>query len=841
MSSLTNSNISELKNILLKRNPILFTGAGFSKYAKNKYEDDIADGWRLKDILLTQELSYEEKSPEYQELITSSLSDLCKYYRLHRGESRLRDFLVDQFSGCIPNNFHKTFSKYPWKKIYTTNIDDILESIFEPKYLLVQNLTRPNLMHSTGKIEYIKLHGCVRNPSNGFVFSSEDYIDSMLKSRDYRFNQFGSDIQFGDFIFVGTDYSEVNLDYYLKLYETSYESSAKGKVFFINPKPSLIFKSKIESINGYIIEWTTSEFADFIESEILSQKKTSKPIDHVDGYFYLNGSTGSFGKAQNYRSSLYLGYQPKWQDIYFDWDFIHHKITQNFEDYTNYIKKYDVKTSVVSIVGKTMSGKSVYLKRLAFMLQKDGFETYELNGRRFDYFSFVNLVRHSSHNKFCLVIDNASYYYGAIASLIKSVPTSKQLIVLTSSRPFFHSRKKYILITEDHHDIYIDNSIDEIFAVEVEKKLDQKGLIGTLKSKSKRERISYLKSRNDLSNVLYEITFGKQFIKRHKDNLLNRYDKMHDGKDVLHYLAILQAVDLSYFPLELLGQLYPKSKKEILQEIDDFIKYNDYNGIELRSPILANAILPKIRSIGKINAIKEILVMISPQVTEEISSYWNEMQASLMKEKLLRKRLFLKSSETKRLLFEIQGYYNDNYNYWLQVGIAEQMDNEFEKALNHFKQAEAISSKSYMVKNAIARNFLKQANYQADASTASVYFSEGEKLMLKLINDREEFQVKAFSTHCYIYEKINFLKKFSISPSTQDLKKLFSLLKVITEKAPDDPMSKHIGNKFYTYLQSIGKSNLINVSFNDLSSIKAMFEKYDLDIESLFEDFEIDE
>lgn len=60
------------------------------------------------------------------------------------------------------------------------------------------------------------------------------------------------------------------------------------------------------------------------------------------------------------------------------------------------------------------------------------------------------------------------------------------------------------------------------------------------------------------------------------------------------------------------------------------------------------------------------------------------------------------NAEIKNLLFDIKNYYNDDFNYWLQVGLVEQSENNFEKALNRFNQADAISNDSYVVQNAIA-------------------------------------------------------------------------------------------------------------------------------------------
>jgi len=134
-----------------------------------------------------------------------------------------------------------------------------------------------------------------------------------------------------------------------------------------------------------------------------------------------------------------------------------------------------------------------------------------------------------------------------------------------------------------------------------------------------------------------------------------------------------------------------------------------------------------------------------------------------MKGKALRGKLKISNLAVKNMLTEIKNYYNDDYNYWIQVGISEQSDGEYDRALNHFRQAESISPNSYLVQNAIARNYLRQANSMKKYEEAKEYFEEGERGMLSLIRNRDEFQVKAFSTHCYLFEKIKFVKRRKIS------------------------------------------------------------------------------
>ena len=237
-----NDSLIKLERVLLKGAPILFTGAGYSKFAKKENSEELPDGKRLKELLIKKLLLIDEKEEDFAELMNSSLSDLCSYCETEVGQNNLRDYLTSLFSGCVPKPFHKTIANFSWKKVYTTNIDDLFENARDTP-VAVQNLDREVSFTRAKSLEYIKLHGCVKNRSGEIVFSRQDYIDSMMNSKDYRFNSFAQDMQREDFIFLGFEMDEINLDYYLELYKAVQGHSSNGKMFFIKPNTGLVFKN----------------------------------------------------------------------------------------------------------------------------------------------------------------------------------------------------------------------------------------------------------------------------------------------------------------------------------------------------------------------------------------------------------------------------------------------------------------------------------------------------------------------------------------------------------------------------------------------------------------------
>lgn len=838
-----NNSLERLKNVLLNENPILFIGAGFSIGAKTKNKVNIPKGNELKEIIIKDFLKYDESHSDYSELINYSLPQVCQYCNNLQDEKYLQDFLTIFFSQVSPSPMHLSLTKYFWKKIYTTNIDDLVENIYSQneKDLIVQHYKRKFTYKKDSATEYFKLHGSVNNPTEGFTFTTDDYVDTMIQSRDYRFSTLSSDMHSENFIFLGTNFEEINLEYYFKLYENTGYASSRGKIFVINPKPSLLLRSRIEKLQGILIEWTTEEFFEFIDTIIDIKKSVSNYNLEKDvfnlGFRNIKTIRDSFLDINNYDSRLYSGYQPQWEDIFADWDFVDNRIQNVFKKF--YKNSRDSRTAVLTLYGKSYIGKSTFLKRLGNEVRNYGYETYYFVGRNFNFHPFLQLIKKSEATDFAIIVDNASYYYGPLKSLMKLIPAGKRLLIITASRPFFHFKWRYNFVDEFFTELMIEPNIDKEYASAIVDKLDEKGYLGQLKNLNSKElRIDNVMKNNDVMSFLFSLTYGEGFVKRLNKDLKPFLEIDDSTKDLLVTLAIFNKIELPHFPIELISHFTDNKSKEYSKKIDGFTKITNNDNLQLRSGFFTSNILKSV-SIGKlIEYVREVLIVISAQVDDQSHTYWNEIHASLIKEKTLRKTLGISSQQIKQLLYSLRNYYSENFNFWIQLGIAEQRQKDFDKALNHFKQAEALRPNSYMVQNAIGRNFLKQANSIETFSLAKKYFEEGEQILLNLIENREELQARAFSTHTYLYEKMLYVQKFNIKLSNDEITIMGDYLKRITDKDPNDIMAKHISNIFIKFLRKINKTNLIKVDMYDLSKLKALFIDYNINLDELIDDIE---
>ncbi|MDE7300327.1 MAG: SIR2 family protein, partial [Lachnospiraceae bacterium] len=210
----------QLKDILVTTPPILFLGAGFSVGASNDF-GGIPLGDSLKEEIIKEFLTERVNASEREEISQYSLQEVCEY--IDDGIEKyaeLRQFLVERFKNVVPAEFHYKLASYPWRKIYTVNIDDLVENIYKKKgkKLLVQNQNKEKQEDSDTDTQYIKLHGCVNGNAENMVFSSKEYKRLINGTMNFKLNNLVFDIQRENFIFIGASMDEPDIDHYITQY-----------------------------------------------------------------------------------------------------------------------------------------------------------------------------------------------------------------------------------------------------------------------------------------------------------------------------------------------------------------------------------------------------------------------------------------------------------------------------------------------------------------------------------------------------------------------------------------------------------------------------------------------
>ena len=815
----------ELKRILLESTPILFLGAGFSIGSKNEVgELPKGDGLR-KDILDTFIGDSFDKDDK-KEIDGYNLQELCQFiYDSMKKKDELQGYIVSRFRHAEPERFHLLLNDYPWKTIYTVNVDDLVETIYAINdiNLTVQN-KREEKRRLPNSTELFKLHGCVNELNEGLVFSRSEYTN-LISKRNFKLDSLTTDMVKQNIIFVGASLDESDIDFYISKYEDAGYQLRKGKLLFIDPNPTLKLKTRIEAMGGILIKWTTEQFLKFVSSlkynptELEASKKS---LNYAGFYLYSDILTMNTDKV--YESKLYEGYACKWRDVIDEWVFETVNIVK-LESLCNSISIKRGNSYCISIYGNRFTGKDCALKHLGAFLYKCGYVVIEFKGRFFDMLALKRYIENCQQEKIALLVEDAPFLYKKIETMLQMNWGEKAVLILTTSRTYYHFKKRYYLEGNPCYEIELTDKIDIDNAKIIYTKLKQKGYTGGLPI-TKAEAIAEICKKDSFINLFSDLTYGKGFKNRLNDATSTI---VNGGSNIFNLyldLVIFDRADLPYYPSELFVQQYDidlsvlanrdyRGLNSEQKNIVDFLRI-DENGLVLKNRLFVDMLWEKISRKQILDELFMLLVNISSYVSENINTYWRIIFESLLKEDALSQKFKIKEDHILELYYKLKDYYSRISYYWLQLGIAEQKQKKYSKSLNHLLMAQRIKPKAYQIQHAIARNYLKHANEEKNIDIALELFSVGEKRMLELINSNENYKAKAknFSIHCFVHEKIKFYRKHRELIEESECKKMKMYIDRIIDE--HNPLLYELIKEYMLLLDQNNLLNSIIFKPNDL-------------------------
>ena len=791
--------MDEARRILEAEPPMLFLGAGFSVGASNEHgEIPLGDG--LKREIIGQFIEGRAEEEEKKEVEQYELQDVCQYVDDSlKNYTQLRDFLVERLQNGKPADFHYKVSRYPWKKIYTVNIDDLVENVYRKNKvkLLVQNQPSQKKKETDQDLEYIKLHGCVNGPREELVFSRKEYSNLISGRMNFKLNDLVHDIQYENFLFIGASLDEADIDSYVTKYEQA-GYFRKGKMIFVDPKPTIRFRNRVKAFSGILLEWTTEQFMAFLETvryDPDEQEKCVKRLNYSGIHLYQD-IIGSMEQKDVYESRLYEGYNCEWRDVLENWLFE----SPYFEELKGRIGRIDYaegNTYCIALYGKRLVGKGCLLKQIGAWLYGNGCTVLEFKGKSLDRRRLFEFMQLDKGNHYALLIEDASFNYKVIEKMYRENNTGKKLLVITTSRNYYHLKKRYYLEGNPYEDYEVKDKLNYKYAQIIYRKLTEKGYLGSL-SRQEPQGCAEITKYKILSNLFVQITYGKYFEKRVQDSLNDLLeDYSEQSLRLFKELTLFDQIDLPYYPSEMLTARYSidfncfheagTGKMSPSEEvIVDFVRV-DAEGVTLKNQVMLDQVWKHTTLEEKREMVLEVLKYIAPYFSENDNNYWRMIFESFLKEDILENKLHFKLEDILSLFYQLKEEYGEISYYWLQMGIVEQRRKDYAKALNHLQMAKGIRPKSYQIQHAIARNYLKQANYTEELAEAEALFKIGEKKMFELINSHEYYKNKAksFSIHCYVLEEIRYLKKHGRKISNDDIRKMKRLIDSILDIRDD--------------------------------------------------------
>lgn len=257
-----------LKKALKEESVILFLGSGFSMEAFNLLEENFPSG----EILGARLWEFLEYEGLYD---GTPLAQMYHAFLLHHAEmEKKQHFLRCHLTSSQIPELYDAVTKPSWYRIYSTNVDDVVEKIYKRNDKAIAEYRYPKDRFSEDKMkeaqtQIIYLHGKLPCDPEEVVFSPQQYARAQYVHEPL-YEQFVHDYANRTTVFIGTRLNEPLFERYIIARERRFEvKKERPKSFLITPLISPVKADNLRNeYNVHHIKGTTSDFLNWLnESE----------------------------------------------------------------------------------------------------------------------------------------------------------------------------------------------------------------------------------------------------------------------------------------------------------------------------------------------------------------------------------------------------------------------------------------------------------------------------------------------------------------------------------------------------------------------------------------------
>lgn len=747
-------------DLLFEENCILFTGAGASVSATN------IKGENIKPAKALVKLLYNECGLESDNNLTYAVDEYLEKF----GEQKLITLLKEQYTVQSIQNEHEILGAINWKRIYTTNYDNVLETAYNKCSKILTPVTLSDKPSHFKDKRYIAIHlngfinGLTPDTINQqFKLSEISYLVDDFKDNDWG-NLFRQDLKTSDAIFfVG-----FSLNYDLDLKRIIYSTpEIQEKCFFIlsenESETTLRNTKKFGTPIPIGLNNFTQQINDRRSRYIPKSKSTTKflcfdrpdfsntPADIRDVDFFRLLVDGDI----NQHLLQYSIFSPE--------KYLYYLLRDKTENVVNSIKNGTKNILVLSDLG---NGKTMFVKGLSYILKNEGFEVFEYSKY------YASLQREleeicTKPVKSVVILENYSHYID-ILSDIKNLRSD--LVLIATERNLVNDLVSYKFeenIVGDYEiadlNILSDNEIDKLIVL-----LDKYGHWGTFASYSSSRKFDLIsdKCNKNIRLLLLKLLNSPNIINRFKEVISTVQNK----KNFYEAITLILVSKVFGFYLDLEDLIYALDN-EVLNKpsfqtnpaVREFVNF-DQNKIIVKSSILSEAILSNIVSSRGIvdTLIKVCKRLDNRREDKNVKIILKELVSFSNLQRILQKDTGEYKFNILRFFEEIRNtnYCQRNPHFWLQYAIARLAEHEYPMADNYFKTAYSYASNlewfdTYQIDNHFARHLIENEIYNGSKETCMSQFLKAHKILANP-NDRNKtrhYPFRVAQNYYPFYEK----------------------------------------------------------------------------------------
>lgn len=546
----------------------LLLGAGFS-LGNVSLHSKLPNGDGLRDILLNECGVWPGSK--------ATLKDAYSY--ASRKLPDLKAFLKNCFTVAKVNPWQEQIFHYVWSRIYTTNIDNVLNvgyQVAKHKGMQSADFTFLNycdsgvIGHSIGSIPVISIHETIEKLEDGFIFSNAEYaLAASRKVLDWH-NELAAKILVGGLIVIGNQLDESDIDTHIAARTSQYGNSGNhGRNWIVMPNPDEIKKENYIAAGYDVIDAKAEEFFDVIFQtlrprkigELLLQnipalKKHSTNVKAMvwfkEAFNPVFHEIEKAGTETGILRHFITGSHPRWFYIYNNAHAKTSKISSLTTEISNALTAGKHGIGIFHVTGPSGSGKTTGIRAALQNIIGTHPYVYEFESENGIDVDYLWAILNNFTDKAVLVFYSAAAYYYAVNALALRVTDTKQPFVLFILEDRTNSYTKNLRHLPDCQDVSQDFSFGNVSLDDAEslaRKISEHGIKFSGFSElpvEKQAKIILDKERGfggDLLPTLFSLTTHENFEKK----IHQEYHSVGAGfaKDTLDIVAIMGSLGFS--------------------------------------------------------------------------------------------------------------------------------------------------------------------------------------------------------------------------------------------------------------------------------------------------------
>lgn len=723
---------------------LLFVGSGFSRSARNVDDRPLKTGRELATWL----------SNECGVSGPAGLEDVAELYVAKHGVSALIKILLQEFQVSTLAPEHIVFGQVPWRRVYTTNYDDVVEQTYRKNGKTIVPLTiEDNVRRVTEPTsQCVHINGYINTLTEDTLFSSFKLTDTSYSSSAFSnsswASQFRHDISAASAVlFVG--YSAYDLDIKRILLESP--ELREKTIFIVGQNPDELIQNRLTKFGLVVADDTAG-----IASKIEAIRSTYEPREYskVTGRYVVQITPPAAASNPRDRDiqDLFLWGRVKRELV---WSTLSGATREPYVCGRDSVMEClqmleDGETDIV-VRSDLGNGKSVFLELLGAAAAQYGYKVFSLDASGPDSLSEIEDVARVN-DKTLLLLDGYTNKRDEVETVARL--RTEQLSVVYSARTLRHDVSyEWLQNTLGREDL-AEFDLDVLSEDEAKWFLQTMNVQGLWRSHAERSDTRKMQILQEdcngrISNILLYILESPVIVARLKeltDSLSKHSKEFLEATASILSLSVLEIGTTSQILSDLIDNTVLNQaafrNNEFVRELLDFERRHiGAKSSVVARHILSSALDPNVTVTALANIAQKADVLSASnlyrQILRDLMRFSN-IQSVLPSQHRMN-AVLVYYERIKNLKFSQR-----NPNFWLQYGIAELSLQRFKEARikleTAYSHAKAMPNyDTFMLDNQTARLELEEATAEPkkDRETAIAVFRKARLILNRQVVQKE--------------------------------------------------------------------------------------------------------